>query len=157
MKDPATGSTFWLKLDPGQRERGSRKGRVKEAESTAATFFCSALCQRRARLRLQSHPDRCFSRVRSRTFSCFMHNRTLDDLPNPVVSLWPRREGRSTAGSLPARFDSAEKMKSSPPQKVSTFRIAFLAVGDCGAALRGLAREAIRLRHGALSFVVFTG
>jgi hypothetical protein len=30
-KDPATGRTFWLILNPGQRERGFRKGRVKEA------------------------------------------------------------------------------------------------------------------------------
>ena len=39
MRDPATGSTFWLTLGPGQRERGSRKGRVKETESTAAILF----------------------------------------------------------------------------------------------------------------------
>jgi hypothetical protein len=35
MRDPATGSTFWLTLDPGQRERGFRKDRVKEKATSA--------------------------------------------------------------------------------------------------------------------------
>ncbi len=100
MRYPATGSTFWLTLDPGQRERGYRKGRVKEAESTAATFFAPPFVN---------------------AVPASDSNRTLDDLPSPVVSLWPRRDGRSTAGSFPARFDSpGKRMKSSPPQNVST-------------------------------------